>query len=455
MPEKLIRGITLPEAASANMLEMIGVGPFLTIPLILAAMGGPQAILGWLLGAAIALCDGLVWAELGAAMPGSGGPFHYLREAFGPAGAGKLMSFLFLWGTVFSAPLSIASGAVGFSQYLNFAWTSMTPLQGKLTAAAVCLLAMLLLYRDTPSVGKLSLSMWIVVMGTVLWIIIAGLLHFRAAVAFDFPPGAFRPSMPFFTGLGAATLLAMYDYGGYSNVCLFGGEVRNPGRTIPRSIVIAIVVVGAAFLVMNVTIIGVIPWREAVRSKAIVSDFIARLYGPRVALMMTALILWTTFASIFAVMLGYSRVPYGAAEEGHFFRVFARLHPTKRFPSFSVVSLGLASALCCAFALDELIKALMIFQILAQFLAQIVAVTLIRRFRPDIRRPFKMWLYPLPSIVAFTGWVFILISNGWKYAIWGLLIAAAGAGAYFVRARVAGEWPFARSASPAVSAKIG
>jgi amino acid transporter len=421
---------------------MIGVGPFLTMPLILAAMGGPQAMLGWVLGSAIALCDGLVWAELGAAMPGSGGPFYYLREAFGPRSAGKMMSFLFLWGTVFIAPLSIASGAVGFSQYLGFAWRSMTPLEAKLIAVAVCLLSMLLLYRDTPAVGRLSLALGVVVIGTVLWIVFSGLTHFRAALAFDFPAGAFSPSLRFLEGLGAATLVAMYDFGGYSTVCLFGGEVRNPARTIPRSIILAVLIVGALFITMNISIIGVVPWKEAEKSSAIISDLMLKLYGPKVALVVTALILWTTFASIFALMLGNSRVPYAAAVERQFFEIFGRLHPIKRFPTFSLITLGLASAVACWFTLDELIKALMIFQILVQFLAQIVAVTLIRKYRPDIKRPFAMWLYPLPSLVAFGGWLFILFSNGVTYAIAGILLALAGIAAYLIRAFAARDWPF-------------
>lgn len=425
-------------ATAANMLEMIGVGPFLTIPLILQAMAGPQAILGWMLGALIALSDGLVWAELGAAMPGSGGPYVYLREAYGPARWGRLMSFLFLWGTVIIAPLSIASGAVGFSQYLGYMWTDMTPWQAKGIAAAVCLAAMALLYRDTPWVGRLSLVLWVVVLATVAWVVVSGLRFFSWQRAF----GDATSTAVVWSGLGQATLIAMYDYGGYFNVCLFAGEVSRPERTIPRSILYAIAAVATLYLIMNVTIIGVVPWREAMKSTAIVAEFIARLHGPGAAQVMTVLILWTTFASVFAVMLGYSRVPYAAAVKGEFFRPFARLHPKGQFPSFAVVSLGITSALACTLTLDALVKALMIFQILAQFLAQIVAVTLIRRYRPDIALPFRMWLYPLPSIVAFGGWVYILVSNGWTYLLAGLGLVALGAVAYLWWARQAAWWPF-------------
>src|SRR3989449_2171215 len=122
---QLVRGIGLGSATALNMIDMIGVGPFITIPLIVTVMGGPQAMLGWLLGAVLAICDGLVWAELGAAMPGSGGSYRYLREIYGPQKLGRLISFLFIWQLSFSAPLSIASGSVGLSQYAAFFWPGL------------------------------------------------------------------------------------------------------------------------------------------------------------------------------------------------------------------------------------------------------------------------------------------------------------------------------------------
>lgn len=438
----LVRGIGLLEATSANMLEMIGVGPFITIPLLLAKMNGPQAMLGWFAGALVALSDGMVWAELGAAMPGTGGPYHYLSEAYGPRRLGRMMSFLFIWETIFLAPLSIGSGAVGFTQYAKFLARDMSVAQEKMVAMGICLLITALLYRDIRSVGRLSVALWAVVLATVLWIMVAGLLNFDPRRALDFPPGAFTPSRAFIVGLGGATLIAMYDYGGYNNVCFFAGEVRQPEKVIPRSILLAVGAVALLYLTMNLTIIGVVPWREAIRSTAIVSDFIQRLYGARAATVVTVLVLWTTLASVFAVLLGYSRVPYAAAVDGRFFRAFARLHPTKNFPSFSVLFIGISSAFACLLNLDVLINGLIVIQVLIQFMAQVFAVTLIRRNRPDIARPFQMPLYPLPCIVAFGGWLFILIASGLSYILAGLGLMALGILAYLWRARSTGEWPF-------------
>jgi amino acid transporter len=439
----LVRRVGLLGATSANMLEMIGVGPFITIPILLAKMNGPQAILGWVLGALVALCDGMVWAELGAAMPGTGGPLRYLSEAYGPNGLGRLMSFLFIWQTIFLAPLSIASGAIGFSQYARFFSPHMGWWQEKGIAMAVCLLITFMLYRDIRSVERLSVGMWIVVLATVGWITAAGMLNLDPRRLLDFPPGAFTPSRAFFFGLGGATLIAMYDYGGYNNVCFFAGEVRQPEKVIPRSIIWSVVAVAVLYLTMNLGIIGVVPWREAIQSTSIVSDFIRRLYGLRWAQVATVLVLWTTLASLFAVLLGYSRVPYAAAAEGRFFAAFGRLHPSRNFPSFSVLFIGISSALMCLMTLDVVINALIVIQILVQFMAQILAVTLIRRNRPDILRPYRMSLYPATSVVAFMGWLYILIASGLPYILAGLGLLVFGIAIYLLRARRIAEWPFA------------
>ena len=429
-------------ATAANMLEMIGVGPFITIPILIAKMNGPQAILGWILGALVALCDGIVWAELGAAMPGTGGPYHYLSEAYGPKRLGRLMSFLFIWQTVALAPLSIGSGAVGFAQYARFLYKGMSPVDEKLVAVTVCLLITALLYRDIRSVGRLSIVMWVVVIGAAGWITVTGVLHFNSRLLLDFPPGAFTLSPAFFFGLGGATLIAMYDYGGYNNVCFFAGEVRTPERVIPRSILLSIITVAVLYLTMNVTIIGVVPWREAIKSTAIVSDFIQRIYGSKAAAVATILILWTTLASVFAVLLGYSRVPYAAAVDGRFFAPFARLHPSKNFPYVSVLFIGGLSAAASLLKLDVLINALIVIQVLIQFVAQIFAVTLIRRNRPDIHRPFQMPAYPVPSIIALLGWLYILVASGLPYILAGFGLLALGVAAYLWRAHGEGEWPF-------------
>ncbi len=434
----------LPQATAANMLNMIGIGPFITIPIILATMGGPQAMLGWLLGLLLAICDGLVWAELGAAMPGAGGSYIYLREAFNPRTWGRLMSFLFIWMIVFIAPLSAASAAVGFSDYLKYLWQEMSPRAAVLVAMAACAAVTALLYRNIQSVGWLSVAMLAVVVLTTFWVIAAGLAHFNLRQVLDFPPHAFQPTRAFFHSLGAATLIAIYDYGGYSNICYLAGEVKDASRTIPRAVILSVVGVAAIYLLMSTSIIAVVPWREAIKSPAIASDMLGRVYGHWAGTAVTLLILWTTFAALFALMLGYTRIAYAAAADGQFFSVFARLHPTGRFPHVSLLVLGAASMLLCVFNLEAIIKALIAIQIVVQVLAQIVAVTFIRRCRSDIPRPFHMWFYPLPSVVAFGLWTYVLLTSGWNYIAAGFAVLFVGVGLFVGRSKINREWPFER-----------
>jgi amino acid transporter len=432
----------LPAATASNMLQMIGIGPFITIPLIIGTMNGPQAMLGWLLGLVLAICDGLVWAELGSAMPGPGGSYVYLREAFGPQSWGRLMSFLFLWMIVFTAPLAIASGAVGFSDYLKYLWPGMTPAAAVLIAMGVCAAVTGLLYRNIASVGRLSVAMLAVVIVAVLWIIAAGLLNFNARQVFSFPPNAFRLDSSFFTALGAATLIAFYDYGGYNNICYLAGEVKDAPRNVPRAVILSILAVAVIYLLMTTGIIAVVPWQEAMKSSAIASDMLGRLYGGWAGQVVTVLILFTTFAAIFAAVLGYSRIPYAAAVDGEFLSIFAKLHPTGRFPHVSLLVVGVTAMLACTLKLGDLIKALVVIELLAQKLPQVIAVTMIRRYRPDIARPFSMWLYPLPGMVAFALLSGILITSGWIYILAGIGVLVTGAAVFCWRSKGRQEWPF-------------
>lgn len=432
----LERRMGLLEATATNIISMVGVGPFLTIPFMIAAMNGPHILYAWAVGAFLSLCDGLVYAQLGAALPGSGGSYLYLREAFKPFGLGRLMAFIFIFQTILVAPLSIAGGAVGFSDYLQF-FVAMPPWQHNLLAAGVCVAMTALLYRDIESIGRLTVVMLVVVLLTVGWVIAAGLFTSSLAQAFDFPPRAFRLDRQFFTGLGAASVLAMYSYGGYNQVCNIGEEIRNPTRTIPRSIVLSIAVVASLYALMTTAILGMIPWQEAERSRTVASLFIARTFGdPAQARLagwiMTGLILFVAASSLYAVILGYSRVPFAAARDGDFFRVFARVHPTKRFPHVSLLVIGFIALPFCFFTLGQLVSWLMQVQILLRFVWQCAAVVLLYEYRKDIAQPFKMWLYPAPAIISLLLWLYLFFAGPWEGILFSFAFLAVSIAAYFV-----------------------
>ena len=436
------------------MTNMMGAGPFITIPLLMTALGGPQAMLGWIVALVIVICDGMVWSELGAAMPGSGGSFHYLREAFGSERFGRLMAFLFVWQFVLSGPLEIASGYIGFASYAGYIWKGMT--RGGVIALVtiVGVVNIALLYRRIHSIATITVSLWIGTLITVLAVIVAGALHFDPRVAFDFPPGAFNFSLGFFLGLGAAARIGIYDYLGYYDVCYIGDEVREPGRVIPRSILISTAAVALIYLGINLSIIGVIPWREFVpvdaypESGFIVSIFMQKLYGTRVATVFTLLVLWTCFGSVFALLLGYSRIPFAAAESGYFFRVFGRLHPTKGFPSVSLIALGLISIVAGFFSLGTVIDALIVTRILVQFMGQVFGLMLMRRRAPEMPRPYRMWLYPLPALVALLGWIFVFATTQVEVILFGVGVLALGFVAFMIWSWRRQSWPLTSEAPP-------
>jgi basic amino acid/polyamine antiporter, APA family len=479
---QLIRGIGVGSATALNVIEMIGVGPFITFPLIISAMGGPQAMLGFLLGAGFAICDGLVWAELAAAIPGSGGSYRYLREIYGPDSWGRLVSFLFIWQLSFSAPLSIASGAIGLSTYASFflpalqqqysahTWNLPLPLVGSLdvhwslsagtlVAVTTVVLAVFLLYRKITSITWMSKLLLAGVLATMGWIFVAGLSHFHSSLAFSFPPNAFHLSKQFFLGLGSAMLLATYDYWGYYNVCFLGDEVKDPAKTIPRALLLSILIVASLYVLMNLSILGVIPWQQIASSGQsnsglyIVSNLMQTVYGSWAAKIATLLVMWTAFASLFSVMLAYSRVPYAAALDGYYFRAFARLHPEGRFPYVSLLALAAVAAAFCFLSLADIIAALVVIRITLQFLLQAIGVIILRIRRPDLPRPFRMWLYPLPAILATIGFVFVLVSrtNSMTQIRYALAILISGVALYLIRAWRSHQWPFGKGGGVAAS----
>jgi amino acid transporter len=453
-PDALVRRFGLLQATALNMSNMIGIGPFITIPILISALGGPQAMIGWVVAVLVTIPDGLVWSELGAAMPGSGGSYVFLREAYGRQRFGRLFAFLFIWQFILSGPLEIASGYIGFSRYARYLWPGLTPTHAFLVAAAVGVVNIALLYRRIEAIGALTVSLWIGTLLTTIVVIVSGALHFDAARAFDFPPGAFDFSLGFLLGVGAASRVGIYDYLGYYDICYIGDEVKDPGRVIPRSILLSIVAVAAIYLAINLAIMGVVSWREFVPADAhpdsefIVSTFMDRLYGPRAATLFTVLILWTAFGSVFALLLGYSRIPYAAAQDGYFFKVFGKLHPTKRFPHVSLTVLGVISIVCSLLPLGIVIDALIITRILVQFIGQVFGVMLLRRTRPDMPRPFRMWLYPLPALVALAGWIFLLLTSGWRLIALGFGTLLLGVLCFLVWSWRIRRWPFAPEAAP-------
>lgn len=416
------------------MIDMVGIGPFVTLPIIVSLMHGPAGILAWLVGALLAYMDGMVWAELGAAWPEAGGSYVFLGRLYEGKRLGRLLPFLFIWQTTIQAPLVIASGAIGFSKYFSF----LVPLSAvgrKAVSGALVLTLVALLYRNIRSIGKISVVMWVVTGGTILWLIFSGFGLFDAGRAFDIKLGDFGGTTLLLAALGQASLNAVYSYLGYYNVCHLGGEIRDPAKNIPRSILLSITGIAILYLAMQVMVLGVLPWQEIAGSDFVASLYFERVYGShQVGQVATVLILFIAGSALFAGILGYSRIPYAAALKGDFFAIFGRVHPRHEFPHVSLLLLGgVGFVFSLLFRLGEVISAILMMRMLVQFVAQTLGLVALRYRHKSAPRPYRMPLFPLPALLSVCIWLFIFLSNELKYQLFAAGIILSGCCAFYLR----------------------
>ncbi len=469
----LARGLGLWEATAINITQIVGAGVFLTIPVIIGKVPGAYALLAWLVAGVLILCDGMVWGELGAALPSSGGSYHFLLESYGRSKWGRLMAFLFVWQILISGPLEVGSGLVAASQFStavhpdfktydsdNTYRAEVEIAEGqklavsfgpsRLVGLALGLLIIVLLYRRVATLGRLSVIFLVGVLLLLGWVLIEGALRFNPSLAFDTALADDEKPANFGLALGAGMGFAIYSYLGYYNVCYLGGEVRDPARTIPRSILLSAAVVIVLFTLVHLAITSVVPWREVTSDAAkdnVTAYFMGKAHGQWAATLVTVCLVGSCFASCFSGTLGYSRVPYAAAREGHFFRWFGAVHPKHAIPHRSLLLIGAMVLFWSFFSLDAIIAALIATRILEQFVAQIFAVMLLRHAQPERPRPWKMWLYPLPCAVALVGWVFVYASTGGLYIAIGAGTLVAGAVVFLIWAAQRNSWPFGTSES--------
>jgi amino acid transporter len=413
------------------MIDMVGIGPFVVMPLVISYFHSGLFLWAWIFGAITAFVDAMIWSELGAAYPLAGGTYQFLRIGYGQK-RGKLMSFLFVWQTSLQAPLVIASATIGFAQYLSYI-IQLNSFQQTLISGGLVIVVFILLYRKIETIGKISVFLWIVVILTVSWVIISGLTHQQHSVQILPHGNESFFQYAFWAAIGQGSVKTVYSYLGYYNVCHLGGEIKNPQKNIPRSIFISIAGIGVIYLLINVSVMSVISWQEVKPDeKHLVSIFMERIYGHEAGIIVTILILWITLASLFAIILGYSRVPYAAAADGNFFKIFSRLHPTKNFPYISLIFLcAVGFIFSLLFKLGQVINSILAMRILVQFIGQSIGLVLLRQRLGTRNLPFKMWLYPVPVILSISIWIFLFISTGW-YALAGIAIAITGVVVYYV-----------------------
>lgn len=434
------RSIGVFSGTAINMTQMCGIGPFITIPIMVAAMGGPQAVIGWVAGAILAMADGLVWAELGAAMPGSGGTYVYLREAF-QYRTGKLMPFLFIWTMLLAIPLLMSTGIIGMAEYLGFFFPNLGWWPVHLISVAATAVVTWLLYRRIESVRAITIALWVIMLVSVIGTAAAGFSNFNASFAFTYPADAFGSH--FFVGLGAGLIIGIYDYLGYNTTAYIGDELRNPGRTMPRSIIISVIAMMIVYLLLNISVLGVAPWQEIAQSKSVASLVVERSWGHLAAAVMTVLIIVTAFASVYTGLLGGSRVPFQAAHDKVFLSVFGRLHEKHGFPHVALITMGVVTAIGTFFDLTDVINMLLTALIIVQSIAQIAALVTLRKRQPSLARPYRQWLYPVPCVIALLGWIYVYFSASAISLVLSGVWIVAGLAVFMVWAKVNQSWPFA------------
>ncbi len=426
------RKLGLLQATAINMTDMVGIGPFITLPMVIGILNGPYFLYAWIAGAVLSMIDAMIWSELGAAFPLAGGSYNFLKETYKESKMGKLMSFLFVWQTMIQAPLVIASAAIGFAAYFSY----MTPLSAigtKLMSGGVVIAVILLLFRKIEDIGKISVILWVAVIGTIAWIIGGGLINGNFINPIVHINDGFEMNHAFVAALGFASVKSVYSYLGYYNVCHLGGEIINPSKNIPRSMFLSVAGIFFLYLCMNISIVSVIPWQQAKESEFVISLFMHQLAGPTAAHIITCLILLVAFASVFSATLGYSRIPYAAAKDGAFFKAFAKMHPTEHFPYVSLLALGgIAFVFSLLFKLSDVISAILAMRILVQFIGQAVGLLLLRRQKQNTF-PYKMPFFPIPVYIGIAMWIAILVSTGYKMVLGGLLVISLGVVAYYIK----------------------
>ena len=437
----LDRKISLLQATAINMTDMVGIGPFVVLSVVAELMKGPWFLYAWLAGALLSFIDAMIWSELGATFPLAGGTYNFLKESFGPKW-GKLTSFLFVWQTMIQAPLVIASAAIGFAQYFTYI-IPLNEIERKIISGGVVILIVFLLYRKIETIGKISVLLWMGVLITMACIIAGGFMHGNFLAPVQHINEGLHVNGAFVAALGFAGVKTMYSYLGYYNVCHLGGEIMQPQKNIPKSMFISVAGIAALYMLMNISVASVLPFDTIMQSPFVISEFMQALAGPVAATIITALVLWVAFASVFSGTLGYSRIPYAAAKDGAFFSVFAKLHPTKHFPYVSLLALGgVAFIFSLLFKIQNVINAILAMRILIQFVGQAAGLIILNKREGRKFMKWKMPFYPLPVILAIIMWLFIFISTSLSMAGAGILVISFGVIVYLIKSKLKKEWPF-------------
>ncbi len=440
----LARSLNLPQATVLNMIDMVGIGPFITLPIIMVAFPGKFSLLPWLVGAIVALSDGFVWGELGAAWPHAGGSYIFLQKLY-KGRFGHVLAFLYILQTTIHLPLVITSAAIGIVDYAGFI-VHLGFWQGKLIMVGIVMIVVFLLYRKVVDASKIGIVFSVIVVGLLLWTIITGVVGFnselfnenlRTSTALSNIQG-----MAFWFAIGHYTSKTIYAYLGYYNVCNLGSEIKDPTRNIPKSIIISIVGIAILYLLMQGAVAGSISPSLIVNENApVISILFEQVYGKGMAEAATVVLLVVACSSLFALMLGYTRIIYAAAKDKMHFKIFAHLHPTRKFPDYALLIFGgLAIVFCLIFRRPSVVFGfIVVTRIFIQFIPQAIGVIGLRIKKRTNELKFKMPWYPVIPVFSILIWTFVFITSGYVYFTSGIIIILIGLLLYYLFFRKKGS----------------
>lgn len=427
----LRRELSLTHATVLNMIDMVGIGPFVTLPIILFALPGKFSLIPWVIGAILGLADGFVWAELGAAWPKAGGSYVFLQQLF-KGRTGRVMSFLYIVQTSLHTPLVITSACLGFINYLRYI-VPLNFIEGKMVMVGIVLLIVFFLYRGILNVGKIGIALSIIVVTLLVWTIVTGAFAFDSNIFHANSASSNKLgdlwSIGFWFVAGNYSSKAIYAYLGYYNVCHIGSEIKNPVKNIPRSILLSVVGIAILYISMQLVVSGSIEQKQITGENIpLISMLFQKVYGVKVALIATVMLLVVAFSSLFALLLGYSRIIWAAASEGMHFKVFAHLHPKKHFPDYTLLIFGaIAIVFCIIFnKASDVFRFIVVTRIFIQFIPQAVGLLLMRLHNRQAELPYKMPFFPYTAIISILIWLFIFVTSGYKYSLFGVGVIVLG-----------------------------
>jgi amino acid transporter len=421
-PPDLIRGLGLWSATAIVIGDTIGTGIFLVTSDMARAVGSAALVFAaWLIGGVIVLFGAFCYAELGAAFPKAGGPYVYLTRGLGP-----LWGFLFGWMSSFlERPVAMATLAAGFLRFLGFLFPIVsTPLftshiggyafsftAAQPLAALVVVAVTAVNYLSVRLGGGIQVLLTSLKIGAILVIVAAGVLFGKGHAA---ATATVVPSLGWGTVGAVLTALvpAMWAYNGFNDLGDVGEEIQNPGRNIPRAIILGLLTVGGLYLLANLVYFHALPLATLAQSQHVASDVVQTFAGSRGARWLTVAMAVSALGALHVVILTGARIPYAMARNGLFFQFAKRIHPSFRTPSGSLIFLGSLAALLALSGTYEELYSLFVFAVWIFFSLTAIALVRLRKKEPNLSRPYRAWGYPWTPLI-FLAAAIALTVNLW------------------------------------------